>query len=152
MTLDDYFKLIVKPTTKEPSMFDWIKAKWTELMTTPIAFTDEPAQEIIEEGWAFVMKTGSYVNAEGEVVPAKEDIIAGDSDGTWSETLDQLLDVIGSHYGYNVKEQVYYSISCPLNRPEFAGYGRQLNDEVLQQLLLAYPEVYETDFHDKFDF
>jgi hypothetical protein len=148
MTLDDYFKLIVKPTEKEPTMFDWIKAKWTELMTTPIAFTDEPTQEIVEEGWAFIMKTGSYVDETGEVVPTKEDIIAGDSNGTWMETLDQLLDIMSKHYGYDIKEQVYYSVHYPLNIEGEAGYGRCLNDEVLQKLLLSYPEVYEAKKHD----
>lgn len=123
-------------------MFDVMKAKWTEFWTNRYAFIN-PTQDEEEEGWAFVMSTPSYVDAEGQTVPAKYDVIQGDNDSTWSETVDQILDVIGKHYGYNIKEQVYYSVAFPLNHPECAGYGRSLNDEVLQQLLLAHPEVYE---------
>jgi hypothetical protein len=72
------------------------------------------------------------------------------------EVLDRILDEMSKHYGYNIKEQVYYSVEFPLNELDdrtgkpFAGYGRSLNDKVLQQLLLAFPEVYDVNFKEKF--
>jgi len=152
MTLEQYFHKIVNNPLKELTMFDVIKdatasakAKWTEFWTNRYEFVSSSQDK--EEGWAFVMSTPSYVNEEGETIPAKYDVIQGDNNGTWSETVDQILDVIGKHYGYNIKEQVYYSVTFPMNHPEHAGYGRCLNDEVLQQLLLSHPEVYETKGH-----
>jgi len=56
--------------------------------------------------------------------------------------------VMGEHYGYNIKEQVYYSVAFPMNIEGNSGHGRMLNDEVVQKLLLAYPEVYETRVTD----
>ena len=149
MTLDDYFKLIIKPTQKETTMFEKTKMFFTEqiekinsLLTKPTAFVEQdPA--LYEEGyWAFEMFTPEYT-CDGEFEPKQHDCIIEPSDTTWMETLDQILDVMGKHYGYNIKEQVYYSVNFPLNDPECAGYGRSLNDAVLQKLLLSYPEVYE---------
>lgn len=152
MTLDQYFHLIInKPRIvefKETSMFEYLKNKWSELMTTRYSFVEpETIEEGYEEGRAFVMRTDSYVNEDGEFIPMKETIIQGDNNGTWMESLDQLLDVFSEHYGYNIKEQVYYSVNFPLNDTDdkgtpFPGYGRCLNDERLQQILLAFPELY----------
>ena len=116
--------------------------KINSLLTKPTAFVEQdPA--LYEEGyWAFEMYTPDYV-CDGEFEPKQHDCIIELNDTTWIETLDQILDVMGKHYGYNIKEQVYYSVTFPLNDPECAGYGRSLNDDVLQQLLLAHPEVYE---------
>jgi len=116
--------------------------KINSLLTKPTAFVEQdPA--LYEEGyWAFEMYTPDYV-CDGEFEPKQHDCIIELNDTTWIETLDQILDVMGKHYGYNIKEQVYYSVTFPLN-DECAGYGRSLNDDVLQQLLLAHPEVYES--------
>ena len=102
----------------------------------------------MEDYWAFEIHTGEWVDEFNEVRPAEHDIIIKDNDSTWHELLDQILDVMEKHYGYNIKEQVYYSVQFPLNREGMTGHGRMLNDEVLQQLLLAYPEVYETRVTD----
>jgi len=155
MTLEKYFHLIInKPRIvefKEPDMFDKTKMFFTEqiekinsLLTKPTAFVEEdPA--LYEEGyWAFEMYTPEYT-CDGEFEPKQHDCIIEPSDTTWMETLDQILDVMGKHYGYNIKEQVYYSVTFPLNKEGEAGYGRSLNDDILQKLLLAYPEVYEID-------
>lgn len=129
-------------------MFEYLKNKWAELMTTRYSFVEpDPIEESCEEGWAFVMRTDSYVNEDGEFIPMKETIIQGDNNGTWMESLDQLLDVFSKHYGYDIKEQVYYSVYMPLNIEGEAGFGRCLNDEVLQKLLLSYPEVYDFKGH-----
>ena len=58
------------------------------------------------------------------------------------EVFDTILDAMEAHYGYNIKEQVYYSVTFPLNDPDFPGFSRCLNDERLQQILLAFPELY----------
>jgi hypothetical protein len=151
MTLEDYFKLIVnKPAEKEPTMFDVLKAKWTEFWNFGYTWIEPEEEKSYEEGWAFVMRTDSYVNEDGEFIPMKETIIQGDNNGTWMESLDQLLDVFSKHYGYDIKEQVYYSVFMPMNIEGKTGYGRSLNDEVLQQLLLAYPEVYDWQGHKEF--
>jgi hypothetical protein len=151
LTLDEYFHLIIKPTQKETTMFEKTKMFFNEqiekinsLLTKPTAFVEEdPA--LYEDGyWAFEMYTPEYT-CDGEFEPKQHDCIIEPSDTTWMETLDQILDVMGKHYGYNIKEQVYYSVTFPLNKEGHAGYGRSLNDEILQKILLAYPEVYELD-------
>lgn len=150
MTLDQYFHLIIKPTeTKETTMFEKTKMFFTEqiekinsLLTKPTAFVEEDPK-LYEDGyWAFELYTPDYT-CDGEFVPEQHDVLISPHDGTWMEVLDQILDVMSAHYGYNIKEQVYYSVAFPLNDPECAGYGRSLNDVVLQKLLLSYPEVYE---------
>ena len=119
--------------------------KLSSLLTKPTAFVEtEDHTKLYEDGyWAFEMFTPEYM-CDGELEPTKHDVIIEPDETTWVETLDKILDIMGKHYGYNIKEQVYYSVHFPMNDPELAGYGRCLNDEVLQQLLLAHPEVYET--------
>jgi hypothetical protein len=149
LTLDDYFKLIIKPTQKETTMFDKTKMFFTEqieklnsLLTKPTAFVEEEQED--EDFWCFLARTSAY-----DDIAAKETFISGAQDGTWIEVVDQVLDVLSHHYGYDIKEQVYYSVAFPLNEKGYAGYGRSLNDEVLQQLLLAHPEVYESQMFGK---
>jgi len=141
--LEQYFHAINQPKQKEATMFEYLKNKWTELTTTKYEFVEEPETLPMEDYWAFEMHTSAY-ECDGEAVPMKHNIIMDANDSTWHETLDQILDVMGEHYGYNIKEQVYCSVQFPLNAEGMSGHGRMLNDEVLQKLLLAYPEVYET--------
>jgi hypothetical protein len=126
--------------------------KLQSLWTKPTTFVDNSEQVILledEDYWAFEMMTQSWVNEFGETVPLKHTVLLEPNDTTWMEALDKILDVLNKHYGYNVKEQVYYSVTFPLNEVDkdtgkpYAGYGRSLNDDILQQLLLAHPEVYE---------
>ena len=159
--LVEYFHRINEPTIqKELTMFDNVKAsmqlvrnKFTELFTTQESAKkdglDEFKSNVIDDGyWAFEMYTPEYTS-DGEVEPQQHDVIFDANDATWMDCLDQILDVMGKHYGYNIKEQVYYSVSFPHNvvdeatGKQCAGYGRSLNNEILQKLLLAYPEVYE---------
>jgi len=146
-------------------MFDNVKSsmqlvrnKFTELFTTQEQpkkdDLDEFKSNVIDDGyWAFEMYTPEYTS-DDEVEPTKHDVIFNTNDSTWMDCLDQILDVMGKHYGYNIKEQVYYSVAFPHNvvdeatGKQCAGYGRSLNDAVLQKLLLACPEVYETRVSD----
>jgi hypothetical protein len=151
MTLDQYFHLIVNKQQKETTMFEKTKMFFNEqieklnsLLTKPTAFVEEdPA--LYEDGyWAFEMYTPAFTS-DGEDFPVQHTVLVEPHEGTWMEVLDTVLDAMEVHYGYNIKEQVYYSVAFPLNAPECAGYGRSLNDEILQKILLAYPEVYELD-------
>jgi hypothetical protein len=161
MTLDQYFQLIInKPRivyVKETTMFDQFKvavanaqSNFLSLWTKPVAFTEQDAKLMDDDYWAFEMVTHEWVDIEGVTQPIKHTVVIEPHEGTWMEVLDRILDEMEKHYGYNIKEQVYYSVEFPLNEVDhytgkpFAGYGRSLNDKVLQQLLLAFPEVYET--------
>jgi hypothetical protein len=149
LTLDQYFhKIVNQPETKETTMFEYLKNKWQELTTTKYEFVEQDVR-LHEDGyWAFEMYTPEYT-CDGELEPEQHSVLLEPHEGTWMEVLDQVLDVMGKHYGYSIKEQVYYSVHYPLNEVDektgkpYAGYGRCLNDELLQQLLLAYPEIYD---------
>ena len=159
-TLDEYFKLIVKPLeTKEPNMFDKVKAstqaaidKFSSLWSKPTTFVDNAVKsEEVEDFWAFEMYTGEWEDFDGSPQPFQHTFISNSMDATWMGVLDTILDAMSKHYGYDIKSQVYYSVAIPLNdnckyteKPS-AGYGRSLNDEIFQQLLLAYPEVFENN-------
>ena len=156
MTLDQYFHQIVKqPLVKEQTMFERTKMFFTQqiekinsMLTKPTAFVEEDPK-LYEGGyWAFEMYTPEWVNEFGETVKPIRTCFITPHDGTWMEVLDRILDAMEAHYGYNIKEQVYYSVNFPLNDTDykgepFPGYGRCLNDERLQQILLAVPELYE---------
>ena len=148
MTLDEYFHKIVNTTPKELTMFErsveYLKNKWIELTTTKYEFVEEDPK-LYEDGyWAFEMYTPEWINEHGETQEPIQTILIEPHEGTWMEVLDKILDAMEAHYGYSIKEQVYYSTAFPLNDPEFPGYGRSLNDELFQQLLLAHPELYES--------
>ena len=158
--LVEYFRRINQSkTVKGSTMFDNVKASMQLVRTkfTELFAATEPQMDEIdrfkavnkEDGyWAFESFTPEYT-VDGELEPMQHDVIFDTNDTTWMECLDQILDVLGKHYGYNIKEQVYYSVAFPVNEvdedtgKQLAGYGRCLNDAVLQKLLLAYPEAYK---------
>jgi hypothetical protein len=159
ITLDQYFHQIIKqPLVKEQTMFERTKMFFTQqiekinsLLTKPTAFEDNAVLTDCEDGyWAFEMYTPEWVNEQGETVDPIHTSFTVPHEGTWMEVLDRILDAMEAHYGYNIKEQVYYSVNLPLNQhcpytdEPLAGYGRCLNDERLQQILLAFPELYES--------
>lgn len=141
--LEQYFHTIVNTTPKELTMFEYLKNKWIELTTTKYEFVEEDPKLYDDGYWAFEMYTPEGTNECDEAVKPVHTVFVEPHDGPWMKVLDQVLDAMEAHYGYNIKEQVYYSVTFPLNDPECAGYGRSLNDAVLQKLLLSYPEVYE---------
>ena len=156
MTLEEYFHVINQFKQKEPTMFERTKMffaqsiercaeKINSLMNTPTIFTDNKEEEFFEwdDYWSFSMYTGEWVNEQGEKVSSKHTSIVEPHEGTWIEVLEQIIGELEKHYGYNIREQVYYSVNFPMNHEGFRTRGRELNDDVLQQLLLAFPEVYE---------
>jgi len=163
MTLDEYFhKIVNTQPPKEQTMFERSKAyfqslkdSWSSLYKWDVEIeSNETAME--GDYWAFEMYTEPYVNEEGKRISAVHSMLIEPHETTWMEVLDKILDEMEKHYGYNIKEQVYYSVSFPLNIDNeytgtpLVGKGRCLNDEVLQQLLLAYPEVYDWQGHKGF--
>ena len=155
ITLDEYFHLIIKPTEpKETTMFDKTKMFFTQqiekinsLLTTPTAFVEEDPTLHDDGYWAFEMFTPEWIDEHGDTIKPIHTVLVEPHEGTWMEVLDTILDAMEAHYGYNIKEQVYYSVNFPLNDTDdrgkpFPGYGRCLNDERLQQILLAFPELY----------
>lgn len=160
LTLEQYFHEIVnKPIEKEPTMFDQFKiavanaqSNFMSFWTKPVAFVEDEKHTLMEDDyWAFEMVTYEWIEPLEETVhPMKHTLVVEPHGTTWMEVLDRILDEMEKHYGYNIKEQVYYSVEFPLNEVDertgkpFAGYGRCLNDKVFQQLLLAFPEAYET--------
>jgi hypothetical protein len=150
LTLNEYFHAIIKQPVKETTMFEYLKNKWQELTTTKYEFVEEDPKLMDDDYWAFEMVTHEWSDEFNEVHPLKHTMIIEPHDTTWMDVLDRILEEMGKHYGYNIKEQVYYSVTFPLNELDdrtgkpFAGYGRCLNEDVLQQLLLAFPEAYET--------
>jgi len=153
-------------------MFNLLKAKWTEFWTNTFVFEEnlqrtkaylqlhdeiEKAKDELklDDYYAFEMVTNEWVDEHGVTRPIKHSLIVEPHEGTWMEVLDNILDEMEKHYGYSIKEQVYYSVEFPINEIDertgqpFAGYGRCLNDQMLQQLLLAFPKVYETFPYDE---
>ena len=125
--------------------------KLNSLLTKPTSFVEEDPT-LYEDGyWGFEMYTPEWIDEHGDTVKSITTMLLEPHDGTWMEVLDTILDKMEAHYGYNIKEQVYYSVTFPNNEPSpytgeiMAGYSRMLNDGVFQQLLLAFPEVYERD-------
>ena len=163
--LEQYFHEIINQPrivyVKETTMFEKTKMFFNEqiercaekinsLLTKPTAFVDSNLHSDYEDGyWAFEMYTPDWIDEHGDTIKPIHTVLVEPHDGTWIEVVDRILDALEVHYGYNIKEQVYYSVTFPLNDPECAGYGRSLNDEVLQQLLLAHPEVYESQMFGK---
>ena len=156
MTLNEYFHLIVnKPPVKEkPMNFLKLSMFFTEqlekiknLWTKPVAFVEQKQEVLEEDYWAFEMYTNEWIDEYGETVPVKHTLTIEPHEGTWMEVIDRVIEEIEKHYGYDIKSRVYYSVEFPLNNLDhegkpMAGYGRCLNDEVLQQLLLAFPQAY----------
>lgn len=120
--------------------------KLKNLWTKPTVFVKGKDSE--EDYWSFEMVTQEWYSSErDEIVPTLHTIAVNVHDSTWPVVLDKIITEMEKHYGYSIKEQVYYSVAFPLNDP-FIGdesnpnAGRMLNDTVLQQLLLSFPEVY----------
>lgn len=147
--LEDYFQRINQPS-KEPNMIDYLKAHFASFFTPPV-YTVETTVQVNEptskDFYSIEMFTEGY-----DDIPDKYSCLKGDhsddEDYTWMALVDKFADMLSYHYGYNIKEQIYYSVQFPINcrdenGKELSGYGRELNDEKLQLLLLTHPELYQ---------
>ena len=150
--LEAYFRRINHQ--KELTMFEALKSHFSMTWGT------KPAEELDtlhapvpnDDCYSIEMFTSGFT-CDGEDIPAKYTKFFGNhvdsEECTWIHLVDKFADMLSYHYGYNIKEQIYYSVEYPLNYidqegKEFPGYGRNLNDEKFQLLLLANPDVYET--------
>ena len=150
--LEDYFRRI--NTQKDFTMFDYLKAHFSHLFAsspTPEPVPEEPPK--LQDFYCIEMFTSGYTNS-CEEIPDKYTAIKGDhvdgQDPTWMHLVDKFADMLSYHYGYNIKEQIYYAVKFPLNYidadgVESPGYGRELNDDKLQLLLLTHPELYSSN-------
>ena len=144
--LEDYFQRINQPS-KEPTMFEAFKAHFSSFFTPPV-YTVETTVQVNEptskDFYSIEMFTEGY-----DDIPDKYSCIKDNNDMvTWMELVDKFADMLSYHYGYDIKEQIYYSVKFPINYvdddgKELSGYGRELNDEKLQLLLLSHPELYQ---------
>ena len=144
--LEDYFRRI--NTQKDFAMFDYLKAHFSHLFSSSPAPVEQVYEEPKEDSYCIEMFTGGY-----DDIPDKYTCLKGnhteDQDPTWMHLVDKFADMLSYHYGYNIKEQIYYAVKFPLNYVdddgvECAGYGRELNDDKLQLLLLTHPELYSS--------
>jgi hypothetical protein len=157
MTLDEYFHAINKPQKlkhedegvnmffqKAKEYAQSLKDYWTVLY----AWEEPNPEHEVTDFYSFEMHTASWYDSdEGREVPAKSSFVfgdhVGDEDPTWSTVLDKILDEMNKHYGYDVKSQVYYVVDFPTNDLYPNKRGRMLNAEVLDQVSLAFPEIFE---------
>ena len=158
LTLEQYFHLIInQPPKKEQTMMLKLSMFFTEqfeklnsLLNKPVSFVQDDIEEDCPDYYIFEMYTAPwYDTEEGKLVASKRSLVTGDqvgdADPSWTTVIDKILDEMSKHYGYDLKSQVYYSVACPVNDIFPEKVGRMLNDDILQQLLLAFPEVYERD-------
>ena len=149
-SLEDYFHRINQSPQKEPAMFDYFKAQFAHLFPAPVYSVEASVQtsDDSKDFYSIEMFTEGY-----DDIPDKYSCLKGDhsneEDITWMALVDKFADMLSYHYGYNIKEQIYYSVQFPMNLrdesgKEYSGYGRELNDDRLQLLLLTHPELYET--------
>jgi hypothetical protein len=115
-------------------MFESFKAQFAQFFTPPVYSVEPPVPEELpcKDFYRLEMFTEGY-QCDDEYIPDKYSCIKENKEMvTWMELVDKFADMLSHHYGYNIKEQIYYSVK----------YGRNLNDEKLQLLLLTHPDLY----------
>lgn len=61
---------------------------------------------------------------------------------TWINVVESFLQFLEGHYGYNIREQVYYSVAMPFNDPNASrAVGREMNRQVFEKLLADNPDL-----------
>lgn len=142
--LEAYFRRINQQ--KEFTMFEYLKSQFSQLFQTETIVSPEPIPdpEPSPDFYRIEMFTAAYTS-QFEDIPTKYSYFTGDhvDSETWMHIMDRFADMLSYHYGYDIKEQIYYSVKFPLNMEGEPGYGRSLNDDRLQLLLLANPDTYE---------
>jgi len=61
---------------------------------------------------------------------------------TWVNVVESFLQFLEGHYGYNIREQVFYSVAMPFNDPnESRASGREMDRTVFEKLVLENPDL-----------
>lgn len=55
---------------------------------------------------------------------------------TWINIVEHFLQFLEGHYGYDIREQVYYSVAAPFNDPDVSrASGREMDRKVFESIL-----------------
>lgn len=55
---------------------------------------------------------------------------------TWINIVEHFLQFLEGHYGYNIRDQVYYSVAAPFNDPDVSrAAGREMDRSVFESIL-----------------
>lgn len=61
---------------------------------------------------------------------------------TWTQILEDILKVMEVHFGYNIRDHVYYAVACPMFDHNYSpAPGRELHMDKFLELLKANPEL-----------
>lgn len=61
---------------------------------------------------------------------------------TWMQIVEDLLKVLEVHYGYSIRDHVYYAVNCPLFDHDFSpAPGREIHKDKFLDLLSENPEL-----------
>jgi hypothetical protein len=71
---------------------------------------------------------------------------------TWMKVLEDIIKVIEVHYGYSIKENVFYAVNFPMfDHNHSSAPGRELKREEFLRLLSEHPELNNGGEHQPFD-
>jgi len=71
---------------------------------------------------------------------------------TWIEMLEDIIKVLEVHYGYSIKENVFYAVNFPMfDHNHSAAPGRELKRKDFLNLLELNPELNNGGKHQPFD-
>lgn len=61
---------------------------------------------------------------------------------TWIEMLEDFIKLLELHYGYPIREHVYYAVKCPLFDHNYSpAPGREMHQDKFMELLKDHPEL-----------
>lgn len=71
---------------------------------------------------------------------------------TWIEVLEDVIKVLEASYGYNIRDKVFYATEFPVFDHNISkAPGRELNLNVLLDLLMEVPELNNQGLHEPLD-
>ena len=70
---------------------------------------------------------------------------------TWIQIVEDLLKVLEVHYGYNIRDHVYYAVKCPVFDHDFSpAPGREIHKDKFLDLLSENPELNNGGKHQSY--
>jgi len=70
---------------------------------------------------------------------------------TWIQIVEDLLKVLEVHYGYNIRDHVYYAVKCPVFDHDFSpAPGREIHKDKFLDLLSENPELNNGGKHESY--